>query len=225
MKELKEKIEEEVKEDFDFEQYLFKKYPDLFYTGEDGELLPQWQRCWNSCPKGWEPIVDHLFGSINSYVKNTSQTTLNPNKKIMHFLNKQWIFIRNKINKIFNPYKNHSAILNPEQKKKINDSFCGKIRALTDKVSQFFYRQELYISQKPNPVKIAQYKEKFGTLRIYIDGGDDDVYGMIRFAEYLSSKTCQHTSQAGDLYNKNGWYVTLSPEKAEQLGFCTSKDL
>lgn len=75
MKELKEKIEE------DFEQYLFKKYPSLFYTGEDGELLSETQRCGSDCPKGWEPIVDNLCGAIVDYTKNTSRCILNPNKK------------------------------------------------------------------------------------------------------------------------------------------------
>ena len=72
--------------------------------------------------------------------------------------------------------------------------------------------------------KIAQYKEKFATLRIYVDGGDDYVEGMIKFAEYLTSKTCQHTGEAGDLYKKGGWYATLSPKKAKQLGFSATKE-
>jgi len=52
VKELIEKIDDDVKEDIDFEDYLFSKYPDLFETDEEGKLLPQSQRCWNSCPKG-----------------------------------------------------------------------------------------------------------------------------------------------------------------------------
>jgi hypothetical protein len=42
------------------------------------------------------------------------------------------------------------------------------------------------------PVTIAQVKSKFGGLRFYIDGGDDAVYGMIRFAERL----CHEKSKA-----------------------------
>lgn len=35
IKELKEKIEAEAQEDYNFEHHLFKKYPNLFYKGED----------------------------------------------------------------------------------------------------------------------------------------------------------------------------------------------
>ena len=72
-KELKEKIEATAKSEFDFEQHLFKKYPDLFHTGEDGQLPPQFQRCWNDCPTGWETLVDNLFGSIDQYIKYTTK--------------------------------------------------------------------------------------------------------------------------------------------------------
>jgi len=195
MKELKEKIEAEVEEDF--EQYLFKKYPSLFYTGENGELLPETQRCHSDCPKGWEPIVDNLCGAIVDYTKNTSRCILNPNKKIMRFLNNSWFVI----------------------KRKVDRKFSTKVRRVTHKISQFFYGQELYISQNPPDVKVTQFKEKFGTLRFYADGGDDCVDGMIRFAEYLSSKTCQYTGEAGDMFKKGRWCATLSPPKAEELGF------
>jgi hypothetical protein len=84
--------------------------------------------------------------------------------------------------------------------------------------------RDLYIHTKPEQAKIAQYKEKFGTLRVYADGGDDYVEGMIRFAEYLTSKTCQNTGQAGDLCKKGGWYTTLSPKEAKRLGFSATKE-
>ena len=224
VKELKEKIEAEVKEDFDFEQHLFKKYPSLFYTGIDGELLPQFQRCWNDCPKGWETIVDDLCGAIVNYTKNTSHSIPNPDKKIMRFLSKKWFVISRTINHFFNPYKNHSIVFNSEQKQKLENSFAGKVRKSTSTISQFFYKQELYIYQKPPEVKIVQYKEKFGTLRFYIDGGDENVEGMIRFAEYLTSKTCQNTGDSGSLVCKRSWYATLSPEEAKRLGFSINKD-
>jgi hypothetical protein len=201
VKELKEKIEAEAKEDFDFEQHLFKKYPSLFYTGEDGELLPQFQRCWNNCPKGWELIVDHLCGSIVNYIENTSGSVINPNKKIMRFLNKHWCVIRQKIHK----------------------KFSIKVRRVTSKIS-YFFSKELYIHWEPPTVKVAQYKEKYGGLRFYIDGGDENVQGMIRFAEYLCGKTCQDTGEAGDLCKKGSWYATLSPAKEQQLGFSTIKE-
>jgi hypothetical protein len=77
----------------------------------------------------------------------------------------------------------------------------------------------MYLYVKPKQVKIAQYKEKFGELRIYMEGKDKDIDGMIRFAEYLSTKTCQETGEAGELCQKGSWYTVLSPAKAEELGY------
>jgi len=229
VKELKEKIEAEVKEDFDFEQHLFKKYPDLFYKGEDGELLPQFQRCWNDCPKGWETIVDHLFGSIDNYIKNTQRSKINPKKKIKAWINeKMWKPINWKINAIFNPYKGTFVIrkfASPthEQKRKLDAKFSMRVRRITSKITAWFLN-DIYIYSKPNQVKIGQYKEKYGTLRVYVDGGDECVEGMIKFTEYLSSKTCQNTGAAGSLCKRGMWYSTLSTEEAEKLQFKELKE-
>jgi hypothetical protein len=223
VKELKEKIEAGVKQDFDFEQYLFKKYPDLFHKGEDGELLPQFQRCWNDCPKGWETLVEHLFGCIDNYVKNTTHTKLNPNRKAKAWIyEKLWRPAKAKIDKLFNPY--HDFVIlkfnspSKEQKAKMDARFSMKVRRLTSRISSWF-QSEMYVYNKPQQVKIGQYKEKFGTLRVYADNSDDDVDGMIRFAEYLSGKTCQDTGEAADLCRKGSWYATLSPAKAQELDF------
>lgn len=229
VKELKEKIEAEVKEDFDFEQLLFTKYPSLFYTTEDGELLPQMQRCWNDCPKGWEPIVDLLCRSIVNYNENTFRSVPNPDKKIMRLLQKVWEPIKTKINRQFDPYKGTFIIRKfasptSAQQQKIDKKFSMKVRNLTSRVSRFFYKQELYITQRPPAVKIVQYKEKFGTLRFYTDGGDETVNGMIRLAEYLSSMTCQYTGKEGSLVRKGGWWATLSPQETERLGYSAKKE-
>lgn len=190
VKELKQKIESEVKEDYDFEQYLFKKYPSLFSTDQDGELLPQFQRCWNDCPKGWEQLVDDLFFAINDYVVNTKRGVKDPSKKHMYY--------------ILNVLRNRRfAIL-------------GKTKSWFIK---YLYAKAPYITQRPPAVKISQYKEKFGTLRVYIDGGDNEVEGMIRFAEHLSSVTCQYTGKRGQLCKRGMWYSTLSEEECHTHGY------
>ena len=68
-------------------------------------------------------------------------------------------------------------------------------------------------------VKIAQIKEKFGTLRFYVDGSEPIIEGVIEFAEHLSSLTCEITGETGCLCVKDGWYKTLSLDKAKELGF------
>ena len=211
VKKLKTKIAAEVNKDFDFEQHLFKKYPSLFCTDEAGELLPQEQRCWNDCPKGWETLVDNLFGSIVDYTQNTSRSVKNPDKKLLYFVSKVWNKLRLRIDRCCDTYRSPNNIL------------YKKVRHLTSKITCFFYRQNLYVLAKPVDVKIAQYKEKFGSLRIYIDGGDEEVEGMIRFAEYLSTKTCQATGKPGSMVQKGFWYATLSPKEAKKLGYIPLK--
>ena len=207
VKKLKAKIAADVKQDFDFEQYLFKKYPDLFYTDEEGELLPQFERCWNDCPKGWETLVDNLFGAIVDYTKNTSRSVKNPNKKFMYFMRELWYRSRLRIDRCCNTQRSP------------NNIFYKKVKLITSKITYYFNKQELYISKNPAAVKISQYKEKFGSLRIYIDGGDEAVEGMIRFAEYLSQKTCQNTGKPGSMVQKGSWWATLSPKEAKRFGY------
>jgi len=40
-------------------------------------------------------------------------------------------------------------------------------------------------------VTLDQVKEKFGTLRFYYTGGDDEISGMVRMAESMSGVTCE----------------------------------
>jgi hypothetical protein len=210
VKALKEKIEAQVKQDFDFEQYLFKKYPDLFRADDKGELLPQQCRCWNDCPKGWESIIDDLCGCIDRYIKCTSRSIPNPDEKLRFFLSKVWFAIARKIDRFF--FSN-------------NNLHVSKLRRFTNRIGRrYFLAKRLYISQPPPSVKIEQYKEKFGSLRFYVQGGDDEVNGMIRFAEYLCDNTCQNTGGRGSMVQKGGWYATLSSEEATRLGFSKPKE-
>jgi hypothetical protein len=53
----------------------------------------------------------------------------------------------------------------------------------------------------------TQVKEKFGTLRFYYTGGDIEISGMVRFAEYLSGHICEECGEKGEVINDNGWYM------------------
>lgn len=88
---------------------------------------------------------------------------------------------------------------------------------------------------------IDQIKEKFGHLRMYVRVDVSDVkwnekfdrkdyhdkrlldyhyvQGVIAYAEFLSTKTCEYTGKVGTLRTKNGWMKTVCDEVAEQQGF------
>jgi hypothetical protein len=57
-------------------------------------------------------------------------------------------------------------------------------------------------------VVIDQIKEKFGTLRFYVTGGDDMIDGMIWMAEHMSGHICEVCGNRGKMRTK-GWMVTL----------------
>jgi len=40
-------------------------------------------------------------------------------------------------------------------------------------------------------VEAAQVKEKFGTLRFYVDGADENIRRWIQYTEYLSAHICE----------------------------------
>jgi hypothetical protein len=61
----------------------------------------------------------------------------------------------------------------------------------------------------------SQVKEKFGTLRFYIDRGTEEHYNYIRFAEYLSARTCEICGSPGKLRG-HGWLYTACDEHTEE---------
>jgi len=53
----------------------------------------------------------------------------------------------------------------------------------------------------------TQVKEKFGTLRFYVDGGDEEVFRLIDAAEEESATICELCGAPGTL-STNGWFST-----------------
>lgn len=88
--------------------------------------------------------------------------------------------------------------------------------------------------------KIQQIKQKFGALIIYYsiqkvehdwDKFNKEKYeevfkrdvaeirGYSYATESMSTKICEETGERGSRCEKDGWYRTLSPQKAKELGF------
>jgi hypothetical protein len=57
-------------------------------------------------------------------------------------------------------------------------------------------------------VTVAQIKEKFGGLRFYYDGGDDEISGMVRMAESWADIACEECGAIGER-RSGGWIRTL----------------
>jgi hypothetical protein len=59
-------------------------------------------------------------------------------------------------------------------------------------------------------LRVVQVKEKFGTLRFYVEGGNKAVAGLIRQAEVESAETCEWCGSRGELRKSaRGYFLTL----------------
>jgi hypothetical protein len=63
-------------------------------------------------------------------------------------------------------------------------------------------------SQVVPQVVVEQIKEKFGGLRFYYQGGDDNVAGMVRMAEAWADIACEECGGIGKR-RSGGWIRTL----------------
>lgn len=57
-------------------------------------------------------------------------------------------------------------------------------------------------------VIVEQIKEKFGGLRFYYQGGDEQIYGMVRMAEAWAGTACEECGGIGKRRG-GGWVRTL----------------
>lgn len=57
-------------------------------------------------------------------------------------------------------------------------------------------------------LKVVQIKQKFGGLRVYMEGGDEEVSRLIGEAESACRTVCEWCGSAGSITNE-GWMLTL----------------
>jgi len=82
----------------------------------------------------------------------------------------------------------------------IIESLCSNIQNHID----WRVKQGQDISQ----VEVNQIKEKFGGLRFYYSGGDDEISGMVRMAEAWADVACEECGAFGKR-RSGGWIRTL----------------
>lgn len=108
----------------------------------------------------------------------------------------------------------------------IIEKLCANIQQHTEWVNSTRERLSVkneYNNPIPNEcpqVVVAQIKEKFGGLRFYYDGGDDQIHGMVRMAEAWASTACEECGAVGK-QRSGGWIRTLcdthEAERQERL--------
>lgn len=75
-------------------------------------------------------------------------------------------------------------------------------------------RLEMVEAEKTVPT-VVQVKEKFGTLRFYINAGTDEHYNYITFAEVMSAVTCETCGAPGKRRGR-GWIYTACDEHTDK---------
>jgi len=99
----------------------------------------------------------------------------------------------------------------------ILEGLCGQIDAYTkwrNSTREALLKDNPYnhkIPEAVKQVKVAQIKEKFGGLRFYYDGGDEQINGMVRMAEVWAHNSCEECGKPGQ-QRSGGWIKTLCDE-------------
>lgn len=94
----------------------------------------------------------------------------------------------------------------------IVDSLCKEIVRHID-----WKHRDTPKDERPYPL-IQQVKEKFGSLRFYVDREDSEISAMISLAEEMSSRTCEVCGCPGTT-RPGRWIKTLCDKHAEERGY------
>lgn len=100
----------------------------------------------------------------------------------------------------------------------ILDSLCGNIQSHIDwshknhewdlKWNKEHPDEQRAVRDIVPQVVAVQVKEKFGGLRFYYEGGDEQVFGMVRMAESWAANSCETCGAPGTI-RRGGWMRTL----------------
>ena len=141
--------------------------------------------------EGWYPIIETLVSEIDHYTKW---------QRNMRAYDLRIQRARN---------KGYDAVLSFITKKsnRVNDWDCERAEEIMENGRN--------ITPKVDWIHVEQIKEKFGGLRFYYQGGDDEISGMVRMAELWAGHSCETCGNRGERRN-GGWIRTLCDEHEVQ---------
>ena len=88
-----------------------------------------------------------------------------------------------------------------------------------DLIDQLCSNIQNYIDQNKHlnvpQVTVDQVKEKFGTLRFYVTGGNELIQGMIWFAESMSGRICETCGAPGKRQGQGYIYTACDKHSKE----------
>lgn len=191
----------------ELDQKLCEKYPTIFKDRH--APMDKTAMCWGfECGDGWYDIIDALCAIIDNHIWNQKQhaKTIEEDKlKREKARAGDWSFL-------YERGENWNQWLeDPINLEKEKNFYLA---------SPPFWMRDF---KEPCEVVATQVKEKFGTLRFYVNGSDEYVDGAISMAEHMSAKTCEICGQSGKIRN-GGWVRTLCDSHATEYGYNLEED-
>lgn len=180
----------------ELEEKLYNKYPKLF--AQRNLPMTQTCMCWG-CDHGdgWYNILERMCSLIQHYIKETRRSSAGIrryNRALKQAIN--------------------------GNEKNLRFYYANRLGWENEKVDEFVkrdlekkeFREEW--RKPPTQITFTQIKEKYGTLRVYHNGGDEFCQGVIDMAESMSSVTCEDCGVPGKVRD-GGWIRTLCDDCEE----------
>lgn len=142
--------------------------------------------CEISCDDGWFNILDALCGCIQNHVNWRARVHADAVR----------------YNTMADALAGGNDALFLDYFQRMNPDFVSTCR------EEILAGKRRDMPQPCDQVVASQIKEKFGTLRFYVDGGDEATGGMIQMAETMSAATCEQCGAPGHTGGR-GWVRTL----------------
>lgn len=173
----------------DFSKKMKAEYPKMFSQPFGGFAVG----------KGWWPILESLCSNIQSHVNWKREQRAND--LVFNRALKRAISV-NSIDPLVEQYQRRC-------KREPSNWTLSDFQVALEEQN---FRE---VSKPVNHVIVHQIKEKFGGLRFYYEGGDEQVFGMVRMAEAWASRTCEQCGEPGTL-RPGGWVQTLCDKHEEE---------
>ena len=169
----------------ELDKLLCERYPKMMVNRN--KSMQETCMCWGfDCGDGWFNILDQLMGNIQHHIdwkEKQREGAIKYNEMATQAKSGNFDLFEETM----------KALPDDEFKeKRLGEIVAGDFRKVPESIPQ---------------VTLDQVKEKFGTLRFYYSGGDDEISGMVRMAESMSGVTCEGCGNIGERRG-GGWVHT-----------------
>lgn len=142
------------------------------------------------CEDAWYTILDNLMQEIQDH---------------LHHVNNEKVYK----SKFWRQWFRNTSSFGPKfmRKNRFTIWLEHKIWKLTKDKLKSVKREELY---GKIPFNVTQIKDKYGGLRFYYDGGDENIDAMVSLTESLSYRTCEFCGTTRNVEQTDkGWIYTV----------------